>query len=256
MTWACSPCDNAAYCYDAPTLRALWPRLHAGDAQPLPAEEAVLQAWALFHAGDFERAVRAGLDAGGGGITVANKAQAIYANYLERDERAKLGLLLEVARRAQAQQEQEPLNPNAHFLQAYALGRYAQGTRVEAAIAEGLGGTVKAALEETIRLAPRHADAHVALGTFHAEVVDKLGAQAGRSLGADADAGLALFEQALQLNPASAIARIEYANALVMLRGEDALAQADALYAQAANCVPLDARERLDVEFARAELRE
>ena len=71
----------------------------------------MLAAWALFHAGEFQKACEAGLKAGGAGITVANKAQAIYANYLEKSEKTKLALFLEVAERAEAQQTSEPRTP-------------------------------------------------------------------------------------------------------------------------------------------------
>ena len=50
---------------------------------------------------------------------------------------------------------------------------------------------VKNALETTIQLAPKHADAHIALGAFHAEVIDKVGSLLGRTQGASKDAGLA-----------------------------------------------------------------
>jgi len=242
------------YRYDAAALKKKWARLHAGDAEPLPKDDKVLAAWALFHAGEFQKAYDAGLKAGGAGITAANKAQAIYANYLEKSEKNKLALFLEVAERAEAQQKSEPKNPNAHYWMAYALGRYSQGISVAKALAQGLGGKVKNALETTIKLAPKHADAHIALGTFHAEVIDKVGKLLGKTQGADAATGLKMFQQALKLNPDSAIARVEYANGLVMLEGDKKMKEAEKLYADAAACEPLDAMERLDVEMAKEEL--
>ncbi|MGR6722265.1 hypothetical protein ACU6QI_00160, partial [Aeromonas veronii] len=80
------------------------------------------------------------------------------------------------------------------------------------ALAQGLGSKVKTALETTIKLAPKHADAHIALGAFHAEVIDKVGKLLGKTQGADTATGLKMFEQALKLNPGSAIAMIERAN--------------------------------------------
>ena len=118
----------------------------------------------------------------------------------------------------------------------------------------GLGSKCKNALEATIKLAPRHADAHIALGSFHAEVIDKVGKLLGRTQGADAATGLKMFKQALKLNPTSAIAMVEYANGLVMLEGDKKMADAEKLYADAAACTPMDAMERLDVEMAKAEL--
>lgn len=137
---------------------------------------------------------------------------------------------------------------------AYSLGRYSQGISVAKALAQGLGGKVKNALEAAIQLQPKHADAHIALGTFHAEVIDKVGKLLGRTQGADSATGLKLFQQALKLNPGSAIAMIEYANGLVMLEGDKRMKEAEKLYAQAAESAAADAMERLDIEMAKAEL--
>ena len=250
--WTAFP--YALYDFDAAKAKGLWTRLHAGDAEPLPREAPVLEAWALFHAGEFQNAFDAGLQAGGNGITVANKAQSIYANYLEKSEKTKLAMFQQVMARAEAQAAAEPKNANAHYWLAYAIGRYSQSVSVAKALAQGLGAKVKTALETTLKLAPKHADAHIALGAFHAEVIDKVGALLGRTQGANKATGLAMFEQALKLTPGSAIAMVEYANGLVMLEGEKKMKQAEQLYADAAACTPVDAMERLDVEMAKAEL--
>jgi tetratricopeptide (TPR) repeat protein len=252
--WTAFPYDAGPYRHDAAALKAHWPRLHAGDAEPWPKEPAVQAAWALFHAGDFQKAYDAGLKAGGIGLTVANKAQCIYANYLEKKEQTKLEMFLEAGERAEALQAELPKHANAWYWQAYAVGRYGQGISVAKALAQGLGSKVKTALETAIRLAPKHADAHIALGAFHAEVIDKVGKLLGRTQGADASTGLAMFKQAIQLNPASAIAKVEYANGLVMLEGDKRMKEAEALYAEAAAMTPMDAMERLDIEMAKAEL--
>jgi tetratricopeptide (TPR) repeat protein len=254
--WTAFPYDSDNYVYDAATLKKKWARLHAGDAEPLPKDDKVLAAWALFHAGEFQKAHEAGLKAGAAGVTVANKAQAIYANYLEKSEKTKLAMFQEVAQRAQAQQASEPGNPNAHYWMAYALGRYSQGISVAKALAQGIGAQVKTALETAIQLQPKHADAHIALGAFHAEVIDKVGKLLGKTQGADAGTGLKMFKQALALNPTSAIAMIEHANGLVMLEGDKRMKEATKLYEDAAACEPLDAMERLDVEMAKSELDE
>ena len=245
------------YPFDAASVKKHWARLHAGDAEPLPRDRAVLDAWALFHSGEFQKAAEAGLKAGGDGITVANKATAIYANYLEKKEKNKLDLFMEVAQRAEAQAAQDAKNANAWYWQAYSLGRYSQGISVAKALAQGLGTKVKDALEKTIKLQPKHADAHIALAAFHAEVIDKVGSLiGGMTYGAKRETGLKLYQDALKLNPHSAIAMIEYANGMVMLEGDRRMKEATKLYEQAAGSVPMDAMERLDVELARAELEE
>jgi tetratricopeptide (TPR) repeat protein len=245
------------YSFDAAATKKQWARLHTGDAEPCPKDAAVLNAWALFHGGDFAGATAAGLAAGGAGITVANKATAIYANYLEPKEKTRLDLFMQVAERAEAQAAAEPGNANAWYWHAYALGRYSQGISVAKALAQGLGGKVKESLEKAIALSPKHADARIALGAFHAEVIDKVGSLiGGMTYGAKKDASLKLFQEALKLNPGSAIAMVEYANALVMLEGDKKMKEATALYEKAAASEPADAMERLDVDMARAELEE
>jgi tetratricopeptide (TPR) repeat protein len=252
--WSAFP-HAGDYTFDAGSVRRQWARLHAGDAEPCPTDAAVLEAWALFHNGDFQKAADAGLRAGGAGLTVANKATSIYATYLENKEKVRLDLFMEVANRAQAQAAQDPGNANAWYFQAYALGRYSQGISVAKALAQGLGSRVKESLEKAIQLQPRHADAHVALGAFHAEVIDKVGSLiGGMTYGAKKDVGLRMFQNALKLNPGSAIAMVEYANGLVMLEGDKGMKEATRLYEQAAACKPADAAERLDVELARTQL--
>ncbi|MBL0422273.1 hypothetical protein JI739_18135 [Ramlibacter sp. AW1] len=245
------------YQFDEKRVLELWSRLHAGDAEPLPESEAVLAGWVLFHRGEFAKAVEVGLAAGGAGITLANKASAVHATHLENREDVRLELFLQTAERAWAQAQQDPQNPNAWFWHAYCLGRYSQGVSVAKALAQGLGGKVRTSLERVIELQPLHADAHIALGTFHAEVIDKVGELiGGMTYGAKREVGLRMFEEGLRLNPGSAIAMIEVASGLLMLQGEAALPRATRLYEQAANCEPLDALERLNVERARQELRD
>lgn len=252
--WTAFP-QLGTYRFDAESVAKQWAQLHAGDAEAMPQEADVLRAWVLLHNGEFQQAAETGLRAGDAGLTVANKATCMYANYLEKREKVRLDLFLEAARRAEAQASRQANNANAWYWQAYALGRYSQAISVAKALAQGLAGRIKEALERTIKLQPRHADAHFALGTFHAEVIDKVGPLvAGMTYGAKKELGLRLFEDGMQLNPTSAIGMIEYANGLLMLDGEDRMPEATRLYEQAASCQPIDAVEHLHIEVARAEL--
>ncbi|MES2246811.1 MAG: hypothetical protein V4645_06005 [Pseudomonadota bacterium] len=242
--------------YDARSLLAHWPRLHAGHALPPPAPDAPLaEGWALYHSGEFERAATLGLRHGPDGLALANQATAIYANYLEPREAVRLSLFRQVIERAGAQVAAEPDNCQALYWQAYALGRYSQGISVARALAQGLGTKLKGALEHVIELQPEHGDAHLALAAFHAEVIDKVGALVGRmTYGVRAETSIELFERGLALHPQSAAGMMEYARALLMLHGESRLGEANGLYEKAAALTPADARERLDVELARAGL--
>jgi tetratricopeptide (TPR) repeat protein len=253
--WVKFPHADKAYVYDGASLKQHWARLHRGDCEPFPNDAGAVEAWRLYHAGNFEHAVEAGTKTGGAAINAAIKAQSIYANYLEKTDKTKLELFEEAAAWAAERRTSSPKDANAHYLYAYALGRYGQGISVAKALAQGFGGKIKDALTTALKLAPSHADAHTAFGAYQAEVVGKVGGLvAGMTYGAKKDSALEHFQKALKLNPDSAIARIEYANGLILLFGKEKLDEATRLYEQAAKCKPADAMERLDVELAREEL--
>jgi len=255
MAWAKFPYPDPAFVYTAASLKKAWGRLHAGDAEPWPHDAQVVEAWIAFHAGEFERAARQGLDAGMAGYAVANKAACIHAVYLEKSEAKERERLQQVVDRCEEQQAREPGNAAAFYWHAYALGRYSQAISVVKALTQGIAGKIKASLDTTLELAPRHADAHIALGVYHAEIIDKVGGLVGGlTYGASRNEALRHFKTALSLNPDSAIARVEYADALIMLDGRKQAQVALALCEEAAAMTPHDAMERLDIERAREEL--
>jgi tetratricopeptide (TPR) repeat protein len=253
--WKAFPHPAKAYTYAGDALKKNWDRLHRGDCEPYPKDAGAQEAWRFFHQGKFAEAVESGLEAGSSGINAANKAQVIYANAVEPKEGAKIALFEEAMKRAEALARSEPRNANAHYLYAFAAGRYSQRISVAKALAQGYGGKIRSALETALKLQPKHADAHIAMGAYHAEIIDKVGALVGGlTYGAKKDAGEEHFRKALKLAPDSPIAHIEMANGLVMLHGKKAIEEAGKLYAKAAAFEPRDAMEKLDVEAARAEL--
>ena len=276
--WTPFPHDDAGYDYPGGALKKNWDRLHLGDREPYPdpdrlerliaanpglepdlpikkAAGELQKAWRAYHGGDFASAAKLGLAVGPLGYNVANKASIIYASYLEEDPEDKLALLIGAARRAEEVQACAEELPNAWYFHAQALGRYGQELSIAKVLAEGLGDKVKTSLERAIALEPQHADARIALGAYNAVVIYKMGETIGRlTYGASRKGSLEHFRAALELNPDSAIGRIEYANGLVMLFGKDKLDEAIALYEEAAASAPADAMERLDVELAKAEL--
>src|SRR5438045_6031233 len=214
--WTKFPHPDKTYAYDGAALKRQWDRLHRGDGEPFPKDIAVLDAWRHYHAGEFQQAVEAGVAAGGAGTNAAIKAQSIYANYLEKADKAKLALFEEAAAWADERRNEVPKDANAHYLYAYALGRYGQGISVAKALAQGFGGKIKNALATVLKLEPKHAEACTAYGAYQAEVIDKVGALvAGMTYGAKKDSALEHFQKALELFPESPIDHIEYANGLL-----------------------------------------
>jgi hypothetical protein len=275
--WKTFPYDASRFAYEGAAFERAWPELHRGDCEPFPdaafverafarhpglkgaadarqIATALQSAWRAYHRGDFGAAVEQGSALGAIGANVANKAANIYATYLESDSEAKRALLIGSTKRAEALQAAAPDFANAFYLHAQALGRYAQEISILKALAEGTGGKVKASLDKALAIAPDHAEAHIALGAYHAEIVSKVGgALAKLTYGATRQEALKHFAHARALMPESAIARIEEANGLVLLFGRSKLAEAEALYKKAANCPALDAMQKLDAEHAREE---
>ena len=213
-------------------------------------------AWRHYHAGEFQQAVEAGQTAGGAGINVANKAQAIYANYLEKPTSAKLALFEEAPSGPKRAAPKRPKDANAHYL--YAL-------RARPLQPGHLG-------REGARAGPRRQDQGGARDGDQARAQARRRAHrvrrlpgrshrqgrrrwsAGMTYGAKKDSALEHFQKALKLNPDSAIARIEYANGLITaVRQGERGGSDEALRAGGR----VQARRRdgaLDVELARAEL--
>ncbi len=277
VRWKAFPYEAKAYAYEGAALKKAWPELHRGDCEPFPdaafikeafakhprlkaaldadkTAAALQSAWRAYHRGDFAAAAVEGEALGPIGANAANKAANIYATYLETVSERKRDIFLKSAERAEALQAAAPDFPNAFYFHAQTLGRYAQEISIARALALGIGGKVKANLDRTVRLEPNHAEAHIALGAYHAEIVSKVGGMlASLSYGASKEEAVRHFALARKLLPDSAIARIEEANGLVMLFGKSRLAEAEKLYQEAARCTPADAMQRLDAEHAREE---
>jgi hypothetical protein len=275
VKWTPFPHEASSYAYEGAELKKAWPELHRGDCEPFPdaafvkqafakhprlkgsldadkAAAALQSAWRAFHRGDFAAAVEEGTALGPIGANVANKAANIYATYLETDSQRKREILLKSAESAEALQAAAPDFVNAFYFHAQALGRYSQEISVMKALAQGIGGKVKASLDKAIKLEPNHGDAHIALGSYHAEVVSKVGGMlASLTYGASKEEAMKHYARARELLPDSAIVRIEQANGLAMLFGKARLAEAEKLYKEAARCVPADAMQKLDAEHAR-----
>ena len=118
-----------------------------------------------------------------------------------------------------------------------------------------LAGKVKASLDKTLKLAPKHAEAHSALGIYHAEIINKVGAMiGGLTYGAKASIGEDMLNKAIKLDPKSPIAQVELANGLSLLYGDKREDDAAEAYDKAAKLKPRDAMEKLDAEFAKAQL--
>jgi tetratricopeptide (TPR) repeat protein len=275
-TWAPFLSSDKAYDYPGDKLAKAWSKLHAGDQEPYPDEKhigkllkanaglgkepariaAQLQdAWRDFHRGDFQEAYDAGVALKALGASVAIKAGGIHATYLVKSDKEKIARYETLAQLADAAVDALPSEANSHYRRAFALGRYSQCISITKALAQGIAGKVKEALDTTLKLAPKHAEARTALGLYHAEIVGKVGGMLAKlTYGASAAEAEKQLKEALKLTPDSPIAWIEYGNALLLLHGdkrEDDVAEA---YDKAAKLKPRDAMEALDAAWAHEQI--
>ena len=271
--WAAFPGPAKDFDFDGDKLKKAWPKLHKGDCEPYPDAKAVTaqlgkkakdaddianqlqDAWRAFHGGDFQRAFEIGQSLGPIGASVACKAGGIHADHLVDDDKTKLSryeLLMQLAEEAS---NALPDSPNAHYRRAFAIGRYSQGISIAKALKQGLAGKVRDSLDRTLALAPDHAEAHTALGLYHAEIIDKVGAMlGGLTYGAKAAVGEEHLQRATKITPDSPITWIEYGNGLMLLYGDKREDDAAEAYEKASKLKPKDAMEWLDVQFAKSEL--
>lgn len=278
--WNKFPHPAKSYDHAGPALAKHWARLHAGDQEPFPdadrvdillagdkalkkklggdsaaIAERLQDGWRAFHRGDFQQATETGIELGTVGATLANKASGIYATYLCDDEKQKLELFQAAAARAEATAKVLPNDANAHYFRAFAYGRYSQGISIAKALSQGLGGKIRESLDAALKLAPNHAEAHSALGLYHAEIISKIGAMiGGLTYGAKAETGLKHLQRAIELTPQAPVAQLEYGNGLLLLYGNKREDQAAAAYEAASKLKPLDAMEKLDLEKAKSEI--
>jgi hypothetical protein len=151
--WTAFPYDRRRLRWDAAALKKHWARLHRATPSRCPRTPAVLAGLGCSTPANSRRP-EAGLKAGGAGITVANKAQASTPTTSRRARRPSWRCSWRWPSAPRRSRPPSPKNANAWYWQAYALGRYSQGISVAKALAQGLGGKVKAALETTIALRP------------------------------------------------------------------------------------------------------
>jgi len=253
--WKPFPHSNESFQFFGEGLKKAWKKLHAGDCEPFPGDRNLQQAWRCFHQGDFQQAVILGDELGISGHAVANKATGVYATYLEENESRQVEYFNAAIKRAEAAIKALPEDPNSHYFHAFNLGRYSQSISIVKALKQGLGGKIQKSLKQALQLQPKHAEAHTAMGMYHAEIINKVGKLIGSmTYGASDKEALRHFETALKLTPSSPIAHIEYGNGLYLLYGDSRLDEVTDLYVKAAEMDPMDAMEKLDIESALAEL--
>lgn len=275
--WTAFPSHNHDFNYAGAKLAKAWKVLHTGDGEPFPDEaraEALLKnagkhapklsasdlaeqlqdAWRAFHQGDFEQAYQTGASLGAAGASVAIKAMGIHAVYLVKKAEDKLERFQLAADLAEQAIAILPKEANSHYRYAFALGRYSQGISIIKALKTGLAGKVKTALDNCLKLNPKHAEAHLASAIWHAEIINKVGSTIGGfTYGAKRKLAEEHIKTALKLAPDMPIVHVEHAQMLLLLDEDNEQEAADA-FERATKLTPADAMDFLDARFAQEQI--
>ncbi len=263
---------------DPAALHGRWQQLHRCDREPWPDERllaalarrqtrfaawladspgpravahSLQEAWQAFHEGDFARAMKLGGTLGPLGAIVAGKAAAVQSLTSKHGSSSTVKLLSSEADRCGQSVEILPDQANGHYVLALLLGRYSQHISILQALADGLASRVASHLTQSLKLEPKHAEAHLAFGLYNAEIVHQVGSLiAGLTYGVSAQAALQHLNRALELVPDSPVVQVEHANGLLLVDPKRYAQQAATLFAQAAAAAPQDAMERIYVERA------
>lgn len=145
----------------------------------------------------------------------------------------------------------DPDNPEGYFQSAHAIGREAQTVGVMEALNRGYARRTREAAEEALRLDPEMAEAHLTLGSWHAEIVNKMGGLVARvTYRATRRNALDYYEKALELAPDEIAVYMEYANGLMLLGRNRNREQARELLLRGIEIPPGDAYDRILHELA------
>jgi Flp pilus assembly protein TadD len=114
-----------------------------------------------------------------------------------------------------------------------------------------MGSKLHAALDAALELDADHAEAHTALGLYHAQVIEKLGATLARlTWRLDPEAAEAHLRTAIRLTPHTPGAWVGLGIGLGMLDARAHAEECVQAFRTAAQMQPADARQALEVNYA------
>jgi hypothetical protein len=267
---------EGAYGFDRDSVVTRWERLHAFDGEPLPSAErlrvwcnaspavaasfadfdgdhaswaqSLIDAWVIFHNGDFATAFERGRALGFPGYGLAHIAACAYTDAVTLPKDVLAGFFRDCAARSGEAAAAMPRHPNAVFYQGLHLGRYSETISLVKAAAENVAGKFVKALDETLALDAGHVLAHLGYGSYHASVVAAVGSMVAKlTWGASRDKAVDHFEKAYALAPCLPATHLEFGKGLMLLKDK----KARQWFASGAALTPADAMEELDVRLCR-----
>lgn len=183
---------------------------------------AIQQVWRLHYQGEYEKAYNLGLKLGPAGLAPALYSKLIYITHLVPDLQQKEILLLEVD---QVIKKIIPYADNYAFIMfgdAYQKARRLEIMTTSAATASGLIGSTQETLRELKTTSPDNPLYGAMLAGIDAGIIERVGNFVGNlTYGADEDAAVTLFKNAITTYPHLAVLYNEFAQLIFRLDNND-----------------------------------
>jgi hypothetical protein len=205
---------------DAAQLKKQWARLHTGDAEPLPKDPPCCRPGCISTTASSRRHPKSAWQQAARASPQPTRRRRFTPTTSRRRKRRVWSCSCRWPNRPQATGRPTRRTPTPGTGMPTHWAATARASAWPRRWPRGWAARFVSRWKKPSPSRPAHADAHIALGAFHAEVIDKVGALiGGMTYGAKKDKA-STVPGGTAPQPGSAIAMIEYANALVMLEGE------------------------------------
>lgn len=230
-----------------------------GDYEKLSRD--VVNVWALFYRGDFQKAREEGRKYGVAGAIPGLFAQIIYAIYLTDSQKTKHALLQDAANEIRQYEgvvkkmKGKPKYAKDYCIfqlgMAYSTARIAEEAPIPVVLQRGYIGDIKNASDDILETNPEHPLGLAFRAGVDAGIMRRVGKKAGRmTYGAKQSVATEYFERAIAHVDDMAIIRYEFGNAIIYINKKRNLDVALAEIEKAAKMRPYFAMEALDAMYA------
>ncbi len=285
--WNKAPFDSRAFDMTHEQIKERWPKLMRALRVPYPSPQYlksrierfpafkpdnfdgdydklsrdIVETWRLFFRGDFQEAMKHGLDQGPAGMIPGKVSQLMYAIYLEPNLQEKHMLLQDTANVVRdygsaldAMKKDKQLQDDYVIIRigySCAIGRTAEDVPIPVAIGRNYVFKVLDAANDVLDIQPGNPLGLAFRAGIDANIVRKVGKATGRvTFGARQTSVKDYFDRALKEVPDVAVIRYEYANALLYMDKKRQIDVALEQLKQAAATKPTFAMEALDAMYA------
>ena len=166
------------------------------------------------------------------GYALAAQSLTIYGHHLATTKAEQQAVLLRAMDLGERAVELDDTNPFAHQALAHAMGRYAETLPIIQALRDGYAEKTMASMKRGLTIDPDYVYGHLAVGSWHAKIIDAAGLLAAVIYGASEDRALDHYRRAIELAPDNVIVMAGFAIGLLQLDAPGFRDQAEELLAR------------------------